>query len=80
MIIPSGVFLCLTNQQLRMKKLSRSKKEFADALGISASAFKVWIRPYEDELKQMGVSKYAKVLPPKAVRLLCDKLGMEFED
>ena len=63
-----------------MKKQSRSKKEFADALGISASAFKVWIRPYQEELEQMGVSKFAKVLPPKAVKLLCDKLGMEFED
>ena len=62
------------------KRQTRSKAEIADALDISASTLKNWLRPFEKELEEIGVSKHAKVLTPRAVKLICYKLDLEFDD
>ena len=62
------------------KRQTRSKAEIADALDISASTLKNWLRPFQSELEAMGISKHAKVLPPCAVKLICFKLDLELDD
>lgn len=62
------------------KRQTRTKAEIADALDISASTLKVWLKPYHEELEKMGVSKFAKVLKPKAVKYICFMLDVEFDD
>ena len=64
----------------KKKRQTRTKAEIAEALDISASTLKAWLKPFQAELEKMGVSKFAKVLNPKAVKYICFMLDVEFED
>lgn len=64
----------------KKKRQTRTKAEIAEALDISASTLKVWLKPFQAELEKMGVSRYAKVLKPKAVKYICFMLDVEFDD
>ena len=50
------------------------KSELAEHYGASMSTFRRALLPYRRALKKMGVKATAKLLPPKAVAFLCDKL------
>lgn len=64
----------------KKKRQTRTKAEIADALGVSASTLKNWLRSRQKALEDMGISPYAKVLTPKAVKFICDELGLSFDD
>ena len=48
------------------------KYELAALAGVSPRTFAAWLRPHRKRLRQMGVSDTAKVLPPVAVKYLCE--------
>ena len=56
---------------------SKTKSELADMAGTTTRTFSKWIRPFRDELRQMGVTDRTKLLPPQAVRLVCERLDIE---
>lgn len=49
------------------------KYELANAAGVSHTTFRKWLRQLHPQLKQMGVDNHTKLLPPMAVRLLCEQ-------
>lgn len=49
-----------------------SKKMLANIIGISATTFRLWIKPHYKQLKKYGVGPSSKLLPPAAVAYLCD--------
>ena len=52
---------------------SKLKSELAQAAGVSLPTFRRWLLSDQEELRQMGVSPSTKILPPVAVRYLCEK-------
>ena len=57
---------------------SKSKYEMADLAGTTTKTFSKWLRPFRTELRQMGVSDRAKILPPQAVQFICEHLAIDF--
>ena len=48
------------------------KSEIARAAGVSHTTFWQWLRPHRDRLARLGVSPTAHLLPPSAVRYICE--------
>ena len=58
-----------------------SKSELAGKVGISATTLRKWMKECAREFKQMGISRNAKMLPPCAVKVLCEKYSIDlYED
>ena len=55
------------------------KSELAQAAGVSLPTFRRWLLSDQEELRQMGVSPATKILPPVAVRYLCEKYCIEID-
>ena len=55
-----------------------SKGELAAMLGKSTRHLSRWLKPFREELRQMGVSDHAKMLPAEAVYLICSTLDITF--
>lgn len=55
-----------------------SKGELAAMLGKSTRHLSRWLKPFRDELRQMGVSDNAKMLPAEAVYFICSTLDITF--
>lgn len=49
-----------------------SKQELADRAGVGRITMQKWIKPFQKQFDEWGISRKAKLLPPKAVKLLCD--------
>ena len=62
-----------TKQAKKMAYKSKLKSELAQAAGVSLPTFRRWLLSDQEELLQMGVSPSTKILPPVAVRYLCEK-------
>lgn len=56
------------------------KYELAAAAGVSPRTFAAWLRPHRKQLRKMGVCDTAKVLPPVAVKYLCEIFVIETEE
>ena len=52
---------------------SYTKKQLADAAGVSAATLRRWLRTDEEFLRANGITSKTKILPPKVVQYLCDK-------
>jgi hypothetical protein len=52
---------------------ARSKYELAVAAGVSPETFRRWLRSDKAYLEANGISRSAKILPPKVVKYLCEK-------
>ena len=50
------------------------KSELAREAGVSMRTFRRWCKPFRKELIQMGWRPEMKLLPPKIVAFLADKL------
>ena len=50
-----------------------SKSELAEAAGVTPATFRRWLKTDKDELEKMGITSRQQVLPPNAVRYLCEK-------
>ena len=59
---------------------SCSKQKLADELGVSRQTFYRWLKCDQEVLQGMGVSIRAKILPPPAVRYICEKYNMHPPD
>lgn len=55
------------------------KIELAHAAGVSYRTFNRWISRHRDVLSEMGVLPHARLLPPSAVRFICDEYGIDVE-
>lgn len=53
------------------------KFELAGCAGISSKTLRRWMRPYAGELRAMGVTDTTRLLPPAAVKLICEKLSID---
>lgn len=58
---------------------SYSKKELACLAGVSCRTFSRWITLHRTELSAMGVSPRTHILPPRAVKYLCDIYSIDVE-
>ncbi|MBR2195356.1 MAG: hypothetical protein IJ911_07040 [Salinivirgaceae bacterium] len=58
-----------------------SKAKLAEMIGISGTTLRKWLRRCEKALRQMGVSRNAKMLPPCAVKHVCEEYSIDlYED
>ena len=49
------------------------KNELARAAGVSTAVFRTWIKSDKQALEIMGITPRQQLLPPVAVRYLCEK-------
>ena len=56
---------------------SMLKSELAERAGVSLSTFGRWLKRHTEELERMGVTPRSKVLPPIAVRYVCERYGID---
>ena len=56
---------------------SMLKSELAERAGVSLSTFGRWLKRHTEELERMGVTPRTKVLPPIAVRSVCERYGID---
>lgn len=53
------------------------KSELADAAGVTRQTLYSWMKTDREVLEQMGVDVRQKILPPCAVKYLCEKYGID---
>ena len=58
---------------------SYTKKQLADAAGVSADTFRRWLHSDRAFLEQQGISPHARILPPHVVKYLCEKYNLDLE-
>ncbi|MBQ3633017.1 MAG: hypothetical protein II952_01835 [Paludibacteraceae bacterium] len=58
---------------------SMLKSELAKAAGVSLPTFRRWLLADQEELRQMGASPTVKILPPVAVKYLCEKYCIDID-
>ncbi|MBR0296397.1 MAG: hypothetical protein IJQ95_03270 [Paludibacteraceae bacterium] len=58
---------------------SMYKSELATAAGVSLSTFRRWLQSDRKELALLGVGPKTKMLPPSAVKYLCEKYVIELK-
>ena len=73
-VVPLWIF---SNTTKSMKNCTVSKKQIADALGITLPTLRTWLKPYQKDLEQMGVTPTAKLLNPKATKFVCEKFDID---
>ena len=56
------------------------KSELAERAGVSNRTFSRWLRPHRQQLAAMGVTDKTQLLPPKAVRYLCDIFCIDLDE
>lgn len=54
-----------------------SKQEIADHAGITLKTLSNWLKPYRQELEQMGMQPNMRILPPRIVQWICDKFCID---
>lgn len=54
-----------------------TKQEMALRAGVSVRTLSRWCRPYEAELRRMGVRPNMKLMPPHVVKFLSEKLCID---
>ena len=53
------------------------KYELADAAGVSTRTFTRWLNMHTAQLHKLGVTKNMHLLPPSAVKYLCETFVIE---
>ncbi len=54
-----------------------SKQELADCAGVSVRTLYNWLKPFQNELAEMGASPRMKVFPPKVVEWITTYFSIE---
>ena len=60
-----------------MKNTTVSKRQIAEALGISLPTLRTWLKPFQKDLEDLGVTPTSKLLNPKATHFICEKFDIE---
>ena len=50
-----------------------SKQELADCAGVSVRTLMRWCEPYQEELSQLGLKPFTKILNPAIVAFIAEK-------
>lgn len=50
-----------------------SKQELADCAGVSVRTLMNWCEPYKEELRQLGLKRFTKILNPAIVAFISEK-------
>ena len=56
------------------------KNELADAAGVSMNTLRRWLNKNRDRLAHFGVSPRSQMLPPRAVKWVCDEYGIDYPE
>lgn len=56
------------------------KCELARAAGVSERTLRRWMARHGRELQRLGAGRHAQLLPPGAVRFLCEMYVIDLED
>ena len=56
------------------------KNELADAAGVSMNTLRRWLNKNRDRLARFGVSPRTQMLPPRAVKWVCDEYGIDYPE
>ena len=51
---------------------SMTKQELADKAGVGRGTMGKWIKHFQKQFDEWGIGRKAKLLPPKAVKLISD--------
>jgi transposase-like protein len=62
-----------------MKYKSMTHTQLAECAGVSRRTLYNWLRKYENHLRGLGVTPHAKLLPPKAVRFICETYSIDVD-
>ena len=54
-----------------------TKSELADAAGVSVTTLMKWCSAWRPELEAMGVRPSDRMLPPRAVKLIAERLDID---
>jgi len=57
-----------------------TKSELADAAGVSVTTLMKWCSPWRPELEAMGVRPSDRMLPPRAVKLIAERLDIDIDE
>jgi hypothetical protein len=57
-----------------------SKQQLADAAGVSVKVLMNWCRPFRKEFEAMGLKPRDRVLPPRLVKLIAERLCIDIDD
>ena len=56
---------------------STYKHQIAAAAGVSTKTLHRWLDNNRAKLSRLGVTPHTKLLPPRAVRWICEQYGVE---
>lgn len=56
------------------------KSDLADAAGVSRTTFWRWLKENNSHLEPFGVKPKSKMLPPRAVKWVCDEYGIDYAE
>ena len=59
---------------------SMYKSDLADAAGVCRTTFWRWLKENNSHLEQFGVKPKSKMLPPRAVKWVCDEYGIDYAE
>lgn len=54
-----------------------SKTELAQRAGVSVNTLMNWCKPFSKELQAMGLQRNQKVMPPRVVMFIAEKLCID---
>lgn len=63
-----------------MREISKLKSELARAAGVSMGTFRKWMKNETKELEKRAVKPHDKLLNPSAVKFICEKYNIEFDE
>lgn len=53
------------------------KSELAAYAGVSTRTLRRWLKPYQQQLNEIGMKPKDQLLSPKAVKFICDQLSID---
>lgn len=56
-----------------------SKQQLADRAGVSMNTLNKWMKPFQQELEQLGLQPNARMLPPSALLFLAEKYCIDIK-
>ena len=59
---------------------SMLKSKLAEKADVSNRTFSRWLRQHHPQLQQMGVAPNARLLPPHAVKYVCEEYGIILDE
>ena len=59
---------------------SYSKSQLAALADVSVKTLVRWMKRHQEELECLGVFQHTKVLPPIAVKYVCEMYGIDVEE